>query len=402
MARMKKILSPLILLMLALVPFAPEWKVWGAWVTTADILMLLTVAAAGWCSFSKEYRRSLSFPQLPYTGVLLFLLLLSVTGAILPAHVYKEFLKYLLLFAFFYATVNGMSRKGLLMIPPVLVVSAAVIALWFINDARMGNYTPWDRIWHRRGLWQYHMNGLGTLFVITIPFTAQLIAQFKQRLIRGAAMLALMLQIIALYLTYSRASWIALFAVASIYLMYRYKAKGLLFIGLFIMLPFFLMNRYYPEIGLKNRLYSIVYKNEGSIVSRKEHMLTAVEMMRKSPVTGIGLDNYQVTAKKYYNRDLTEMAHNMFLQFGAETGIASMIVLMLMMLIYYVNALKTLEAIRGDRELYEVLLFSILSFTGLLIAAQFGDPFTRTSKEYFIVLLAVPYAMKKLLPPAAV
>jgi O-Antigen ligase. len=150
-----------------------------------------------------------------------------------------------------------------------------------------------------------------------------------------------------------------------------------------------------PQLSLGSRFMSTFDKEEESIVSRKEHMESAVKLMMKEPLTGVGLSNFQVASKKYFNLDLTEMAHNIFLQFGAETGIPSMLLLMLLIGMFYYDSRIIYSSLQDD-SMRHLIITIAASFTGLVISGQFGDIFVRGIKEYFALMLAMPYAINRL------
>ena len=117
-------------------------------------------------------------------------------------------------------------------------------------------------------------------------------------------------------------------------------------------------------------------------------------MIKKYPLTGVGLGNFQLAAKKYFNKDITEMAHNVFLHYGAEAGIFSMVILLIIVMKYFWDTFGIYKKLPNDGFFQLLLSCSTISFLGLFISAQFGDPFVRNTKEFFVLLLALPYLIK--------
>lgn len=175
----------------------------------------------------------------------------------------------------------------------------------------------------------------------------------------------------------------------------KFKRKGIFFLLAGLVVPFVFLSFFYPQLGLERRLMSSFNANDSSLGARKDLLRTAERLIIKKPLTGIGLGNFNIASAKYLkNYFCTDMAHNMFLQFGAESGIPSMIILLFIIVFYYMDCHRIYRCLTSERQ-KGLLICTIVSFTGLLISSQFGDPFVRSIKEYFAILLAFPYAMQR-------
>lgn len=388
-----------IVAIVVIVPFSFEKQIGGVWVTTADIVVAGVIALWIATLYLKRGEGTVRMPILSLVISLIILLMLSGLRSISIFQTVKETLKYTLILGFFYACVNNLRNRGVLLgLPRVVTATAVLISLWFLADFVRGNVSPitipWERLWYRRILSYQHLNTLGTFLVITIPFGFyEMLRQgdTRRKLLYG---LGNLLQITALFFTYSRANWVSLIVAMSCFLCMKYRLKGVVYVVLFMVVPFAVFSFAFPGLNLKERLISMVDKQDGSAITRKQYMTAAIQMMGAMPLTGVGAGNFKIAAKQYRTETVDDMVHNMFLQIGVEAGIIALLVLVAIIIMYYYDAYNLYVSLACDTQLRDFLILGIVSFTGLMISSQFGDPFVRSIKEYFALLLALPYAVQ--------
>ncbi len=362
----------------------------GAWLTLTDGLMAAAILVwAGSFLFRKPGQGIQRFPLLPLFVLLILTFFISGTKAIDQQLVIKEALKYVSLFLFFYVLTDRLTKNTLLKAASIISCSVSALCVWFIVDFLMGHVDPYHRLWFRRVLADVHLNAFAAQVVVAIPFTLFVFFHSSTRVSRLSGLGCFLITMAALVLTYSRANWIAAAIMLVIVLFYEFRLKGAVAAVLVLAMSFIVVATAFPHLRLSSRITSIVDGHESSILARKEHIMAAASFIREYPLTGVGLGNFKQAARKYQNRDLTEMVHNMFLQFGAETGLISMAALAAVVAIALYLFALSIRRNSSDSRYRALLLYLAMAFAGLLISGQFGDPFVRGLKEYFIVLLAV-------------
>jgi O-antigen ligase len=385
------------LLFYGLTPFSVERLIHGIWITSAD---LFVVAALVWWVIRGKSLKNNSFPLLPIVAALLFTFLISGFNALNTMLYVKEFVKYIFIFGLFYASVNNCDNEEFLKNIPLLIsLSALVESLWYIHDflstgAVMLNT---DKMWVRSYLNAQHLNLLGAFLCLTIPFGLYYVITkraLKYKILAAAAVLA---EIIALFLTYSRGSWVgALVSLPIIFIYWRKNTiRGVLLFLLLAVVPFVSVAHFIPKLQLQERFISMFNSQEGSIVFRKAFINAAIALIKQHPFIGIGLGNFQVASDKILHVFVLKMVHNMFLQCAVEAGIPSLALMLLLIFMYFYDSFKIIGSLNNYNNYKWLLICAMASFTGLIVSSQFGDPFIRYIKEYFALLLALPYAVQR-------
>ena len=393
-----------LLLIFALLPFSIEKKVHGVWVTSTDILILAAIVFWVYLAIRRRVSlKDLRFPLIVPIAMLMAIYTFSIFVAVDPILSLSKVIKLCLLFVFFYLVVNNISeKKYLLWLIYVITASVTLLSMYFLLDTfRMTSTVATDmllrtRMWERHIFSAMHLNLLGMILVVTIPICLFCLFYLKSLSAKILIIFALLIQSIALALTYSRGNWIALAIILVILFTIKYKAAGTVVSVELISLPFLIMIIFFTKIDMSGRLFSMFDSQEGSYLSRWEHVKMGFSLFKMKPLTGVGIGNFQLAVKKYFGANVTEIVHNLFLQCAVDAGIFCALVMLFLLIKYFFDARSILQRIKDDNVLNETALFCILSFGGLIISAQFGDPFTRYIKEYFALLLALPYAIKRI------
>lgn len=393
--KMKKILNYLVSLTIFIIPFSVERYIKGVWITLTDVLVVF-ICILCFILLLKN-KKQLEFKKLPLLWLIISLFVcffISIFNSFNILLTLKEIAKFIIIFAFFYVLVYTIDNELLLILPQIITVCAFIVALWFITDFLLGNVSVFERAWHRIFGPYRHLNSLGTYFVITIPFSFFLVSTANKLTYKIILCFVVFAQMTALILTFSRGNWVALGFSLFLLTLLSYKLKGVLYFLLFVFVSFILSSLFIAPAEIYKRFFSTFDLQEGAILSRKDHMYTAILLMKKYPITGVGLGNFQLAAKKHFNKDLTEIAHNVFLHYGSEAGVFSIVILFIIITKYFKDIFFIYKNLKVERKLQLLILCTTCSFAGLLISVQFGDPFVRSIKEFFALLLALPYAIK--------
>ena len=394
----------ILLVIFTLLPFSVERKFFGVWVTSSDVLILAAILFWIFQAASKKISlKDLKFPLLLPIILLMATYILSILSAINPLLSFTKVIKLCMLFVFFYLAVNNITeKKYLLRLIYAITASVTLLSMFFISETlqlssdMMMDMLVRTRMWERHFFSPLHLNLLGVILAVGIPFC--LFGLFDKKTIQGKLpfIFALLIQAGAMALTYSRGNWIALAVVLLILFVVRYRIKGVIISALLALLTVFVMTGLFSSANLGNRIFSVVDSGDESYISRLDHLKYGYKLFKLKPLTGVGVGNFQAAAKKYFGADLVEIVHNQFLQCAVDAGIFCALFMLFLIVKYLMDSISVFRGIPDDHTLRDLTLISILSFGAMILSAQFGDIFTRYSKEYFVLVLALPYAVKSI------
>ncbi len=124
------------------------------------------------------------------------------------------------------------------------------------------------------------------------------------------------------------------------------------------------------------------YKEEGSAMGRIATNYAAINMLKDSPVFGVGATNFPDVFLEYTPPDMREWVrpelniHNIILQAASETGIIGLIIFLSLILKTFANAIKVSKLCFTDERMIPIgyTMTSLgLGFLCYFIAAQFGQ-----------------------------
>jgi O-antigen ligase len=183
----------------------------------------------------------------------------------------------------------------------------------------------------------------------------------NNRLERWFAAGCIVVSAIAIMLTASRGGFLGLVG-AFLFLVFRsqHRIRNLFVVLLFAAVAFTVA----PQSPLK-RLLNPASDDVSAARSRLTTWDLGLRMIRENPLTGIGLGNFKV-AEKAYGSDETHIAHNTYIEVGAEMGLPALLVFLALM----VSAWISLERSRREARRLQIpfLYYAINS----LQAGMFG------------------------------
>jgi O-antigen ligase len=273
--------------------------------------------------------------------VALFLVIANVLLTPIPAIAFYNWSRLALLTSLFLYLINATQDKitALFSLLPIPIIYSSLIALTqFIKQASIGGMLYWfgerrfsiatpgiakTQILGRLVLRPYatfpHPNALAGFILIALALLAS--SMFSKRKSPQPAdkilLLTFILGFLTLLLTFSLSAWIAAALLAIMYFLKKIKIKALpATISILI------------ALGL---LISLFPPEEQSINQRLQTAKTAIQMIRKQPLTGVGLGNFIPSLEKlnlgsqlfkspflYY-----QPVHNIYLLIASETGLIS-------------------------------------------------------------------------------
>lgn len=166
-----------------------------------------------------------------------------------------------------------------------------------------------------------HTNVLGGFLTMTVLLTYALIAKAEKK---GTLSLALLIQIFALFLTYSRS---AIFGITlgtivwfsySLYHRQFYRTLAGILAACIVICSSLLFEQYLQRGGIVN--YNTTARNSDQI--RIVAQSTAIEMIKDHPLNGVGFQQFSKVAESYGNKTGT---HNIYLFIWSEMGLFALL-----------------------------------------------------------------------------
>ena len=230
-------------------------------------------------------------------------------------------------------------------------------------------------------------------FSLLLPFSLALsrVSSERNRLKRVAVLAALVLVATAIFLSMSRGSLVALSVIVLVYL-FRVGVRRRTVIGILLLAI--------PLLFLPDHFYHRL--NEAATdrgTGRYDIWLAGLEIIKHSPIIGVGLANFPVAYQKFagyahvffhgYGRGYTRAAHNMYLSVFAEMGVIGFALLMTAIL-SQMRAVSRVLAIRRPRDYFGIALEA--ACWGQLAAGLSGH--IEWSKPFWLSLMLLAVVTK--------
>ncbi|MCX5781948.1 MAG: tetratricopeptide repeat protein [Elusimicrobia bacterium] len=184
--------------------------------------------------------------------------------------------------------------------------------------------------------------------VATLPIALSIFFSSRNKSVKGLIFLFLVLGLIALYYTKTRAAYIG-FSVSLVFFFWlnvKSKRTKLIFLSLFILLAGF-----------------FVYKTKNVWARQQAHVLIwrdTLNMWSKSPWFGTGPGTFHIYFPKYASEELKKLwpqgqfivndAHNEYIQYLSETGIVGFGIFAWLLLSFFINAFKISGRFSGNQK----------------------------------------------------
>jgi O-antigen ligase len=175
-----------------------------------------------------------------------------------------------------------------------------------------------------------HYNAFGGYLVVVLSLVIALLLNENRFRPRTAILSALSIfSTLAIFLTFSRGSWLAI-ALAFIFICFFSKKHIKWLLPIFLIIIVMLLLPVFQE-----RLF-LTFKPGGDS-DRFRYWLAAIKMIKDHPFLGMGVGTFMANFSNYLPGCSVSYAHNCYLQIWAETGVFSLISFMLFVcsLIYF-------------------------------------------------------------------
>ncbi len=224
-----------------------------------------------------------------------------------------------------------------------------------------------------------HPNVLGGFLMTTIFSTISLLTLAKKKWLY---LLGLTPQLMALLLTFSRSALFALFLG-----LFFLNNKKIISITICILAVFVLT--FSKELSYRGGIFNYNSAAQDSDLTRLEGIKSAIEIVKKFPLTGVGFSNYDKAAKVYFKRPVPVM-HNIYLSLAAEIGILGFIFFTLFILSTFIRGWQYRK-----NPLFKGLLSMYIGF--LFIGGCDGYPlFFHQARPLFFLIAGILQSFSKM------
>lgn len=282
---------------------------------------------------------------------------------------FRELIQTLEYFVFcYYLFVMAINRRSMLnaVIYAVVACGALVSIYGILQYGRMGGHE--SRIVGTFG----HFNAMGAFLSMMIVFSFNLAITEKDRRARIFFYAALVLNVLAILLTFSRGAWIAVILGIVVSAWIRGMAQFLkiftIVVGALAIMSVVAPPRYIARLATVPKIEDMASKN------RLRQWEIAYETITTYPLLGVGLTSNGAHVTEKYDEPASGEIHNLFLHIGSERGLPAMVVLLSIFGLFYVNCIRRIS--RTEDPFYHsiyVALFAALVAFGVvnLFAYQF-------------------------------
>lgn len=250
-----------------------------------------------------------------------------------------------------------------------------------------------------------HPNILGVYLLVCVPAAYYFYKKVDSVVIRALNLSVFLLILSAIFLTYSRGTYLAFLLMLSILAILKRKFRWLFFIwGMFIFFSFIInLSALFLKINthLVKRFGIFFLFNYLRFSHRVKQYFITANILKIHPFVGIGLNHYRMLFNQYsggiklsYELMVPESVYLMHL---AETGLIGFTGMLLFLINIFKKIVRLYKEIEGESKgMFFVL---IMGFIGLLInMASFDGFLWRTPFYLFWILVGMITGSSKIMP----
>ncbi len=260
------------------------------------------------------------------------------------------------------------------------------LGLGFLGERQMTLHKVESRV---RGTIGYP-NRYGALLILILPLAISMAIFAKRSVYKAALIAASVFGVMGLFLSLSRASWAGFLlgmVIFAVLLFRRGLLKPKFVAAIFVMLLGLL------TIVMVNWQKIQVRFEVGSDGRFRMRMIDiASDIIRESPIIGVGLNNYQWHSIDYFQ--FWHPVHNEFLRFAAETGIPGAIIFTVLIIVFL------REAYRGvmlkDTLLNTIAIGIFCGVVAFVVAINIGPEYQHYRiKLVFWALAGMAFSLRR-------
>ncbi len=226
-------------------------------------------------------------------------------------------------------------------------------------------------------------NNFAMLFVVAIPFFFYFGWYFKRFLWRYGSWLVIPFSWHAIFLTASRGG---LLGAAFVSLLSAFRSPKKI-IGVLLIPAFIIAYIWQGGSVLKQRAKTIkTYEKESSARTRLDAWKAGLRMLKAHPFTGVGIGSFG-QAFPYFSDKRPRLAHNIFVQIAAESGVFAVISYVLFMFYCVCGLFKSRDRFENGSFEYYLCDAVLVSLCGFLLCSLFLS-LNKFEIQFYLAILA--------------
>ncbi len=249
-------------------------------------------------------------------------------------------------------------------------------------------------------------NYFAQILVVVVPIAMERFLHERRVLLRGVALWSALVCTAATIFTYSRGGFFALAVVVAAFFVF-YPPRGFqlpVFILSMIAIVMILPQNYWARIMALNQYLQtpgVIRTSDPALRSRAAENLTALEMIKASPVIGVGWKNYNTVYPAYAKSIGISVgngpgiaAHDLYLEVAAETGFVGLALFALLIAAAARSVWNARQRFLESKlaEYSHMITGFGLAFMSYLVASLFiHGAFPR----YLYLLLGIAFALRQ-------
>ncbi len=295
----------------------------------------------------------------------------------------------------YFLTVLVLTKENLkIVLRNLLIITALMVIYAIIRHSK----TSFDFSTINKALQPFFRNHVSyaSLLTITLPYMFLMIFWYKKRVVKYFVYFGIVLFMVGIFLSFTRAAYVAVFAMLGFYIVIKLRVlKPVLLLGVVgISLVFYFLLKqdnylnYSPDFEKTityddfDEIVDATYKGTDlSTVERGYRWVAGYQMIKEKPLMGYGPGTFYFNYKPYtlksfetYVSDNPEKSgiHSYYLMTFVEQGLVGFLIFLSLVfysLIYAENLYHRLD----DAELKHILMAVMLSFFGIYLILLIND-----------------------------
>jgi len=290
-----------------------------------------------------------------------------------------------LMMLFFYLCFNIIKAKDLKKILFYFVLVSAPIALigiaqhifkfFFVENCNLPEFRAMGTL--------YHPNDFAMYLMLVIVLGVALVIDYGKKRISYYLSALVVLDFIALIMTYSRSMWICLFVSVFVLLFFINKKYILILFGVFlaalVVMPGTSREKFLKPVNL----------SDNSHVARVNMVKNAWNMIKTAPVFGVGDANSYYLYDKYAEFESfgSKKIHTQIITLTAEYGLFGLAFFVLLLAAFTMKMLEKIKSAKKHDKIFKTAFFSLC--IALFLNAQFNGSFLYEPYVWLVFSLAL-------------
>ncbi len=336
----------------------------GFYFPTEPLLLLFTLIFLMNLIYQKKLYKRLSHYRHPITKIIilqfLWLFITSIASE-LPIVSFKFLLArtWFIVPIFFYAIhFFSEGKQRIFQFLWCFIIPVSIVSTYTLINHFNHNFSEEAGHWVMWPFFKDHTS-YGAILAICAPIVLFLINETKKLSLKYLLVIILMILLIALYFSYTRAAWLSILGAGLVYLLYHYKIKLKWIISLALVICFFIFLNFnnlsylaekndaeHTTENFSERIESMSnISTDASNLERLNRWSCAIELFKRKPFLGWGPGTYSfVYAPFQSSKDLTIIstnfgdagnAHSEYLGPLAEQGLIGLIIMLIFVIVVF-------------------------------------------------------------------